>query len=154
MNSPKNINKKSWGFVLLQLMLFLLYLKNFLTYPLDFPFWLRTTGLGVMLVGALLVLLAIMGLGHNLSPFPTPRQNGNLIQSGIFKFIRHPIYGGIILIAIGLGFYSSSISRHFIALLLLILFYFKARYEEQLLIEKFPEYDAYKQRTGMLFPKI
>lgn len=74
--------------------------------------------------------LAILQLNKNLTPFPTPKEDGTLIQNGVYKFIRHPIYTGIILIAIGFGLFHQSLWEIFIGIVLWVLFYFKSSYEE------------------------
>lgn len=110
--------------------------------------------LSLAIVGALLIFLAFIQLNKNLSPFPSPKSNANLITSGVFKYIRHPIYTGIFLLAIGLGLYFNSGFKIIVAILLLLLFYFKSNYEEKQLLLKFPKYKKYRQATGRFFPKF
>ena len=51
----------------------------------------------IIIINALIIMLrAIKDLGSNLSPFPRPKANGNLITSGIYNFIRHPMYLSLI----------------------------------------------------------
>lgn len=99
-------------------------------------------------------MVALFNLDKSLTPFPTPKSNSELITSGLYKYVRHPIYTGILLTVFGYGFYSESVSRLTISVLLLILFYFKTNYEEQKLSQKYPEYGAYKARTGRFIPGL
>ena len=110
-------------------------------------------GLVLSITGLCIIVLAILQLNKNLTPFPTPKEGGALIKSGLYKYVRHPIYSGIILLTIGFGIYSGSIWRLIIALALWILFYYKSMYEEGLLMKHFDEYDEYRKRTGRFFPK-
>ena len=120
--------------------------------PIPNPF--RTVGLFIAIIGLLIVLLAILQLSTNLSPFPTPKNNSSLIQSGLYKYVRHPIYSGIIFFVFGSSLYFASVYKMSISVLLLILFYYKSKYEEKLLENKFSNYSDYKFNTGRFFPKI
>ena len=134
-------------------LLFLLYLWRS-SFVFALPHSVSFASLIVALFGAGILLLAMLQLNKTLSPFPTPLVTGQLITTGLYKFVRHPIYTGIILMAFGFGMYTGSIWRLTIALLLYGLFIFKSKYEEQLLIEKYKDYAAYKKITGRFFPKI
>ncbi|MEO6232587.1 MAG: isoprenylcysteine carboxylmethyltransferase family protein [Ferruginibacter sp.] len=106
------------------------------------------------IVGLIIIITALLSLNKNISPFPSPRQQAVLITSGPFKLIRHPIYTGILMFTCGVGLYTENITRLIIFLLLLLLFNLKARYEEILLVKKFPAYTDYKKHTGMFLPKF
>jgi protein-S-isoprenylcysteine O-methyltransferase Ste14 len=108
-------------------------------------------GAFVSISGFLIILLAILQLNKNLTPFPTPKENGELISTGLYKYIRHPIYTGIFLASIGIAFYTGSYWQLAIAIILLILFYFKSTYEESLLIQKYKDYEAYIKKTRRFF---
>jgi protein-S-isoprenylcysteine O-methyltransferase Ste14 len=105
-------------------------------------------------IGLVMLLLAGNALRKNLSPYPSPRSNAKLIQTGIYKYLRHPIYTAILFATLGWALYSNSTFRFIIFVAIMILFEFKSRYEEQLLIQKFPNYLIYKTHTGKYFPKI
>lgn len=111
------------------------------------PEWLRFSGLIILALGIVLGLLALLQLNTKLSPFPTPVTNGKLITTGAYHIARHPIYTAIILGGFGFALYRTSWYKVLIALGLLILFYFKSKYEEQLLSEKYLEYSDYKKKT-------
>lgn len=107
-----------------------------------------------ILLGIVEILWALWQLGRFLSPFPKPKQNARLITSGIFSWVRHPIYSGIILSAVGLGLYLQDVYKVLISLILLLFFYFKSQYEERNMLAQFPEYEAYKKRVGRFFPGL
>ena len=145
-------NKKDIFFVGTQLILFVIYL--FRLEKLDFivPYWLQLTGIFFSIAGVIISLAALLTLNKSLSPFPTPKDSAELIQTGIYKYIRHPIYTGILIFTFGFSMYSENTLRLFIFVALLILFRFKAAYEEKLLQHKYADYTTYKQTTGMFLP--
>jgi len=51
----------------------------------------------IAVVGALLVVLGVLSLGRSFTPLPRPRARTRLRQAGIFRLVRHPVYGGAIL---------------------------------------------------------
>ena len=120
----------------------------------EMPTWLDLGAVVLGFFGAVVITFGIINMNENLTPFPTPRRNSSLISGGIYKYIRHPIYSGIILLFLAYGLYTGSIGRLIITIILSIVFYFKTELEEELLIERFPGYRHYKGVTGRFFPKL
>ena len=114
-------------------------------------FWF---GVFIFVFGALMTVVAVLQLNINLSAFPSPLADSKLIETGVYKFIRHPIYTGLILAFFGYAIISDSGYKLLVTLGLFSWFYFKTRYEENLLIQKFPNYLDYKKRSGRFFPKL
>jgi|SRR5690554_3999348 len=141
-------------FVALQLLLFLAYLFNIKNIDINISELTVLFASVVFLIGILLVFLSVLQLKKNLSVFPTPRENSWLVDKGIYKYIRHPVYTGVVLAGLGYSVYSGSGYRLLVTILLLILFYFKSKYEEQKLTEVFDKYSEYKKRTGRFLPKF
>lgn len=112
------------------------------------------TGWVVAATGILAIVWASINLGRSISPFPTPLQKATLITNGIFKYVRHPIYTGFLLLLAGLTVSTGSFSRIVITLLAVLFFSIKASYEEEKLIKKYPGYPDYKERTGKFIPKL
>ncbi len=148
------VSKKDIIYVGIQLLLFILLLFRIPAIDFAIDTWLQYTGLVIAIAGLLIIIAAMVSLNKNISPFPSPRQQAVLITNGPFKYMRHPIYTGILMMTSGLGLYTENISRLLIFLLLLVLFMLKARYEETLLIKKFPAYMDYKKKAGMFLPKF
>lgn len=117
-----------------------------------FPVFLFWLGVGLFVLGALITIVAVFQLNVNLSPFPSPLPGSKLIETGVYKFVRHPIYTGLILAFFGYAIISDSGYKLLISTTLFLLFYFKTRYEENMLLAKFPTYLEYKNRTGRFFP--
>lgn len=146
------IKRKDFIFVGVQFLLLIIFFIPFFKISFQSIMFLKYPGAVISITGFLIILIAIIQLNKNLTPFPTPKDGGSLIKTGLYKYIRHPIYTGIFLATIGLGFYNNSLWQICIALTLLILFYFKSSYEESLLIEKYEEYKKYKESTNRFFP--
>jgi len=109
-------------------------------------------GVGLCLAGFGFALWARMHLGRNWGMPMSLRQGHELVTSGPYAYVRHPIYSGIILALIG-----SVLARGLAWLLVLLLcfayFTFSARTEEKMMLAQFPDaYPAYRRRTKMLIP--
>lgn len=144
---------KDYIFVGIQFVLFGLftldYFERFKTK--DF---LHYFALIISFFGFLVTLFSVFSLQKNLTVYPTPKNNSNLITNGFYKYSRHPIYSGIILFTFGYSIYLGSIYKLIISAVLFIWFYLKSKYEEKRLTEKYINYPRYKTKTGRFFPKI
>jgi protein-S-isoprenylcysteine O-methyltransferase Ste14 len=117
------------------------------------PLFLRPIGITIGLVGGAVGLAGIVGLGKNLTIFPKPKPDGELVQRGVYGMMRHPIYTGLTLMAIGWSFVRGSLPTFILAILLGVFFDQKARREEQWLERQFPTYAGYKRRIrGRILP--
>lgn len=115
---------------------------------------MRIIGVLLCALGVGLAIWARVTIGRNWGMPMSQKENPELVTSGPYAFIRHPIYTGVLTAMLG-----SVIGHDVIWLLPLILFgaYFaySARREEKLMIEEFPEqYPAYMSRTRMLLPFV
>jgi protein-S-isoprenylcysteine O-methyltransferase Ste14 len=148
------MNRKDIIYVTIQFILFLVYVILPSTGYFNFPSILIYLGLIIFSIGLIILTLALLQLNKNLSPFPAPKTNGQLLSNGVYKWMRHPIYSGIILFTFGYAIYSKNEYRLMISVALFALFYFKSKYEEELLQNKFPTYNSYQQITSRFFPFI
>jgi protein-S-isoprenylcysteine O-methyltransferase Ste14 len=144
-------NYKDYLFVSIQFILFFFFIFDF-DWSLKLGLAIQKIGLLIAVFGGIIIILALLQLNKNLSPFPTPKNNTTLLQNGLYKYMRHPIYTGIILLFTGYSAYQNSFYKLGISLLLVVLFYFKSNYEEQRLEQKFPDYKLYKRKIGKFFP--
>ncbi len=138
---------RDYVFVLAQILLFLIYVLPIRWVGIQFSPVLNWIGLLMVVTGIVFILIALVQLNIHLSPFPAPVNKASLITNGIFKISRHPIYAGIIFSSLGYGLFSYSIFKILTAMVIILLLYFKSKYEEGLLIKRFPEYRAYKRTT-------
>ncbi len=109
---------------------------------------LGLVGVGLAIVGGLAMLWGGRTLGRSLTPFPSPR--GTHLERGPYRFVRHPIYGGAIVLVVGIALTSSPIALA-PALALVPFFLVKSRYEERLLAEADHGYSAYLTRVRRRF---
>jgi len=111
-------------------------------------------GVGLVAVGLGFAVRAIRDLGPNLSALPRPRRDAVLVTTGAFAHARHPIYGGMIIAALGWAVWRSSGLHLLLAAILAGYMSAKARREETLLVTRFPDYAAYRAHTRRLIPWI
>lgn len=116
-------------------------------------FYLRSCLAALMFLGAsVLILKGLLDLGSNLTPLPYPKNEGTLVQSGVYGIVRHPLYGGLIFAAFGWAIFQLSFSHLLASAIVFIFFDVKARREEAWLKQKYPEYSEYQQRVKKLIP--
>jgi protein-S-isoprenylcysteine O-methyltransferase Ste14 len=109
----------------------------------------------ILLVGgAIIGLFGVVGLRHSLSIFPTPTKKAELVSSGIYKFVRHPMYTGLILIALSFTICRLSLLGIVLFIGLISILIIKSSYEENLLLKRFSGYETYRQKTGRFFVKL
>ncbi len=77
-----------------------------------------------------------------------------MVEHGAYRWVRHPIYSGLILGALGLALLRGGILSLLYALILFIFFDIKSRKEESWLREKYVDYADYQQRVRKLIPFI
>jgi protein-S-isoprenylcysteine O-methyltransferase Ste14 len=118
----------------------------------------RTVGYGLVLVGLLLALWAIASFQRYARTLPqvSPEatRGAQLVQQGIYGVIRHPIYSGVLLACLGMALGHGHVVTWLIALLIVLFFSFKSRFEESRLRLVYPEYSDYMRRTGRFLPYI
>ena len=100
-------------------------------------------------IGISFTLLAVISFDYLISPFPSPKKKTQLKTNGIYKWSRHPIYTGLILFFFAWAGANGSFYQLLIACVFFIFIYFKASYEEKLLMQKFDSYANYKKQTRM-----
>ena len=109
----------------------------------------------VPLATLVLVLAWILARRGMKAVFGTEREEAELIDTGVFRVVRHPIYAGAILFYLGAILITLSLLSAAFWLVILAAYTLIARYEERILTEAFGEkYIYYKRKSGMFFPKI
>lgn len=151
---PSKPTHRDFIYVAIQIVLFITYVLPITIWSINLPVWLSYSGLFLVSSGVILGVVALLQINTKLSPFPTPVINSTLITNGAFPIARHPIYTAILLATLGYGVFQQSVYKIIIFLLLLVLFYFKSNYEEQLLTNTFSDYKNYKKRVGRFLFKL
>jgi len=111
---------------------------------------LTLAGLLLGISGLVLFVLGISALGSSLTPFPRPAEDATFRESGVYGRVRHPIYGGVLLLALGWSLALSPLALA-AAVLLWILLELKSRHEESMLLERYPEYGTYREHVRRRF---
>lgn len=124
---------------------------------LDFylPTWLRWLGFAIGVASIALLIWAQIELGRQFSPQLQLRQEHQLIITGPYSRVRHPLYTA--LFGFGLSLAMVSANWFFVAFFVLSLFGLVIRIpkEEQMMLDQFgDEYRQYMQRTGCFIPKF
>ncbi|MEO8270635.1 MAG: isoprenylcysteine carboxylmethyltransferase family protein [Aureliella sp.] len=108
----------------------------------------------MLLMGSWMAIWAWFTMGSQyLKIMPHPHQGAKLLCHGPYRWIRHPMYAGLLLASLGCCLWSGSYAQGAIWLSLVDVLFYKTRIEEVLLAEKFTDYELYRQRTGRFLPK-
>ena len=125
------------------------------------PYGQYDGGLLSTIIGATLCLVSVGfgwggfgALGRNLTAFPKPLDNGQLVTTGVYAIVRHPIYTSVLSGCFGYVLLSGSWVAGIGTLVLCGWFTFKSRVEERFLHARFPAYAAYAQSTKKFIPYI
>ena len=145
--------KKSYEFslVLFQFFIIIIHFIHLEFFPkkeiMQVNFIFSFVGFLLIIISTIVMLISIKDLGSNLSPFPRPIVNGNLTTSGIYSFIRHPMYYSLILISF--GFFITKLSFYHLCLTisLALIIKFKIILEEKFLNKKFKNYFIYTDKV-------
>jgi protein-S-isoprenylcysteine O-methyltransferase Ste14 len=115
---------------------------------------LRIAGALLGLAGAWLFAAAAFGLGSSLTALPKPKEGGQLVTTGAYGIVRHPIYAGILCLILGWALWLQALLALAWALLFFIFFDIKSRREEAWLKEKYEGYAAYQKKVKKLVPWV
>ena len=122
-------------------------------WPVGFwPFWL---GAAVTIPGLLFAVWAREHLGSNWSRSVTIKQDHELITTGPYAVVRHPIYTGILAGFLGMAIAISQVRGFIVFVLIFLVFWIKLRMEEQWMRSQFGEtYATYAHETAALVPYL
>ena len=116
------------------------------------PFWL---GAAVTVAGLLFAIWARVHLGRNWSSSVTIKEDHELIISGPYAMVRHPIYTGILTGFLGTVIALSQMRGLIAFVLIFLVLWLKLRREEQWMRSQFGEtYTTYAQKTASLVPYL
>ena len=112
---------------------------------------MRIGGVILIIFGGVFTLYSVISLKNSLTPSPQPREEGNLITSGLYGIVRHPAYSSILLMALGFSVSMNDFVRLILTVILAIFFDAKSRVEERLLEKTYPKYAPYKKQVTKKF---
>jgi protein-S-isoprenylcysteine O-methyltransferase Ste14 len=158
MSRLPSLGPRGEGWVALQLLLLLGIVAAAMALPLPVDQTVeqlaRVVGLSLLIGGLVVFALGVVTLGSSLSPLPAPLPSAQLVDRGIYRFIRHPIYAGLVLAALGGSIYAASLVALALSVILAVVLDLKARREEEWLRERFAGYAVYAARTNRFIPGL
>jgi protein-S-isoprenylcysteine O-methyltransferase Ste14 len=107
----------------------------------------RVFGGALALIGAVVGLLAARSLGRALTILPEPVRDVSLVETGVYAHARHPIYGGVFLVMLGVSLLLASRAGTVLSIGLALFFWAKSTYEERQLRIAYPGYSSYRRRV-------
>ncbi len=115
----------------------------------------NTAHLTVVTIAVMIGIWAVISMRPgNINIVPALKNNHRLVTSGIYRYIRHPMYASVILFCAVLLVTNTGWINGLVFGILLVDLWLKLRHEERLLCEHYPEYRNYQQRTKLLVPFI
>lgn len=112
--------------------------------------------IGTMLewLGGIGILLSAITIRSSLTAVPLPKEHGKLGTTGLYKYVRHPMYTSVLLLSLGIALLSGNLIKYALVVGLYLLFYFKSTYEERYLRQKYDNYKEYAKRTPRFVPFV
>ena len=118
------------------------------------PLPIALIGAGLFLLGLALAVQAFWRLGASLTPLPEPKPGAALVTSGPYRRCRHPLYQAVLVCSLGVVLALGSLLHLALLLALCAVLGGKARREEGPLLQRHPEYAAYRASTPAIVPGL
>jgi protein-S-isoprenylcysteine O-methyltransferase Ste14 len=153
-----SLGPRGEGWVLIQAaLLVVIALAGVTETPFSPEVWTLASAIGLLLLalGGALAFFGVRQLGKALTALPHPRDGGDLVETGVYRLVRHPIYGGLVIAALGYGLLMHALITAVAGpLALLVFFRLKSAREEVWLAARYPGYAAYRAKTRRMLPFI
>ena len=162
---PLNRKAEGWGLLigirLTALAMFVVLARWFLNasslafadVPLSIE--LRWAGVGLFLASAAWLIWMFRTLGRNITDTVVTRQNAQLVRSGPYRFVRNPMYIGLLMLMTSVGVAMGNWIPPIFGLTIFTLLALRTSIEERFLLAKFPEeYRRYMQEVGRFWPML
>ena len=107
----------------------------------------QVIGLIVAAGGALISMWSLMQHGWRVSPFPRPADDAQLVEGGPYRYVRHPMYSGVVVFTFGVGLAYANPVVLLTSVTFLVFFTAKTGREEEMLVEGVPGYRAYRSHV-------
>ena len=119
-----------------------------------FSFFLTAFSIVLLLAGFVILGLSALALGKSLTAHPIPGKNAVLVTDGLYRYVKHPIYSGLLLVALGLTIAGGFFPHVLFLIALTFLLNYKASFEEALLAKSYAGYAEYSKKTGRFVPRL
>ncbi len=146
---PNQLQARSYVFVQAVLLALLLFFKGGIGPQID-RFLLL--GRALEALGVLGILICAATLRRSLTAMPIPKADGKLSTTGLYRYVRHPMYTSVLLLALGIALHSGSAIKYLLVIFLYVLLYLKSVLEEKYLRLKYSEYAEYSARIPRFVP--
>jgi protein-S-isoprenylcysteine O-methyltransferase Ste14 len=111
-------------------------------------------GLAAIALGCIVNIKGRMNLGGNWANQIRIYKDQTLVTHGVYKIVRHPLYASLIWMFYGACLvYQNGAAFAANTLIFIPFMYYRAKQEEAMLCKRFINYETYRQKTGMFFPK-
>lgn len=115
--------------------------------------WVLTMGAVICVFGLFVTIWARWTLAGNWSSDVTFKQEHELVKTGPYRFVRHPIYTGLLVMCLGTAVEADKLRCWLAVLPMAVAFWIKLKQEERLMLQHFPdEYPIYQRRVKALIP--
>lgn len=114
----------------------------------------RVAGAALVAAAAAYGLPGTRSLGRNLTPLPEPRRSGELVTTGIYAHVRHPLYASVMVFGFGWALLWRSWPALILAAVQAVFLREKAKNEEKRLRARFPDYPRYASRVPRFLPHL
>ena len=152
------LGRRGGGWVFIQVILFWVLIAAGVRGKgdIDGPLLVLAVSLGTILIviGAVVLFKGIRGLRESVTPMPKPKPDAALVVDGIYAYVRHPIYLGVMVVAFGWSVAMDSLYALIVACIYVLFFDLKSRREEAWLREQYPDYVVYAAHTRKFVPYV
>ena len=119
------------------------------------PDWARWSGAGMAVAGLALLAWAHQTLGANFNTLLTLQTQHQLITTGPYRWVRHPMYSAIVLWELGVALITANALVVALPLAFALFFILRVAPEEAMMAKAFGDpYQSYRQRTGRFVPRL
>ena len=152
----ERINSYLVSFGMIYFPLMNIFFSFFEKFKFEFPSIIKIISVFILSFDAIIFYLSHKELADNWSPFVEIKEKQKLIKTGIYKYIRHPMYLSMWIFAI---FEGIVLSNYFLGIFAILswtnLYFFRISNEEKIMINTFgKEYEEYIKNTGRILPKF
>jgi protein-S-isoprenylcysteine O-methyltransferase Ste14 len=119
------------------------------------PDWVRWIGVAGFSLGIAWLIWMFISLGPNLTDTVVTRRNAQFVDRGPYRYVRNPMYSGILMIGLSLGLALGTWLLPLAATVMFAILARRTRTEEKYLIARFgDQYRTYMTRVGRFFPRL